>query len=208
MRKSWKAWSGTLAISAISALLLTLPLAAQQTAKEAEQGAANPAEYQKRLKPEDKFEILGRFAGTWQGNLKAWLHGSPPREAAVKDTLEAKWILNDRFLDTHFTTELGPEVSRGRVTMGYNGATRQFYRIFLADWDPRGTLSTGAYIRSKNALVFQGMEHDPVSGDSFEKRDVFTFVDKDKIFYEQFYSFADGSEIKVIEGHYTRVTGK
>lgn len=202
MRKLWRVWScGTFA----AALLLALPGAAQQTSKEAEQGAANPADYQKLLRPDDKFEILNRLAGSWQGTLKVWLHGTPPKEASIKETLEAKWILNDRFLDTQFTVDFGEGIGKGRVTMGYNAALKQFYRVFLGDWDPRGTLSTGHYIRSRNALVFHGMEHDVASGDSFEKRDVFTFVDKDKIFYEQFYRFADGSEIKSIEGHYTRV---
>ena len=41
------------------------------------------------------------------------------------------------------------------------------------------------------------------------KRDVFTFgPDKDKFHYEQYYRFADGSEVKPLEGDYTRVKEK
>lgn len=202
MRNCWKAWCG------IAALLLTLPLSAQQTAKEAELEAGPAEEYKKHLSPPDKFEILGRFVGTWEGTFTAWTHGTPPKQVPMKETLEAKWILKDQFLDTHFSMQFPGNVNQGRVTMGYDGAKRHFYRVFLVDYDPRGTFSTGYYIRSKNALVFHGVENDPVSGDTFTKRDVFTFLDKDKIAYAQFYSFADGSEVKVIEGHYTRVSGK
>ena len=69
-----------------------------------------------------------------------------------------------------------------------------------------GTFSTGIYIRKQNSIVFRGTELDPVSGDSFERREVFTFgPDKDKIHYQQFYVFADGTEIKPVEGYYVRV---
>jgi hypothetical protein len=202
MRNFWKAWCG------VAALLLTLPLSAQQTAKEAEREAGTPDEYKKILSPADKLEILGRFAGTWEGTFTAWTYGTPPKPVPMKETLEAKWLLKDRFIDTQFSMQFPENASQGRVTMGYDGAKRYFYRIFLVDYDPRGTFSTGHYIRSQNALVFHGVEEDPVSGDSFTKRDVFTFHDKDKIGYAQYYIFADGSEIKVIEGHYTRVSGK
>jgi hypothetical protein len=214
MRNFWKTLSraAILAMPAIPAIfaatLLALPLAAQKTADEAKKNPVNPAEFERLVRPEDKFEILGRFAGTWEGELKAWLETQPPQQVTINEMLDTKWILNDRFLETHFSFTIGEMTNKGRVTMGYNGATKQFYRIFLGDWDPRGTFSTGVYIQSRNALIFRGMEHDPTTGDSFEKRDVFTFIDKDKISYEQFFRFADGSELKSVEGHYTRVTGK
>lgn len=195
-------------IAAMIASLWALPLAAQQTAHE---GAAEPdpkVDFQALLRPPEKFEILGRFVGTWEGTFKVWMHGDPPPVTSMKDTIEATWVFGDSFLDSHFTNVLNEKSLKGRVTMGYHAGRKHFYRIYLADWDPRGTYSAGHYIRSKNALVFKGMEDDPHTGDSFEKRDSFTFVDKNKIFYEQFYAFADGSEVKVMEGHYTRVPGK
>lgn len=189
-------------------IAFVLPLAAQQTVKEAEKDTADKAAFSRLIRPEDKMEILGRFVGTWEGTFNILMHGTPPVAATMKDRLEAKWILGDSFIDTEFTSEFRTNKTKGRVTMGYNGGKKHFYRIFLADWDPRGTYSTGHYIRSRNALVFKGSEDDPLTGDSFEKRDSFTFVDKDKIYYEQFYTFADGSEVRVMEGHYIRVSGK
>lgn len=201
MRKSWKMWLGT------AALLAALPLGAQQTAKEAEQHAAPPQEYDKILKPAAENEILGRFVGKWNANLSVLVYGSPPREVTMKDTFDARWILNDRFVEADYSYDLvGAGVSNGKIIMGYNGATKEFFRNFLIDWDSRGTFSDGVYIRSKNALVFRGEENDPITGDSFEKREVFTFgPDKDKFYYEQFYRFADGSELRVMWGDYIRV---
>lgn len=205
MKKCWKTLAAT-AIVAASACVL--PLAAQQTVKEAEKDTADKAAFRKLVRPDDKFEILSRFVGTWEGTFKAMLHGEPPVEAKMTDRLETKWIMNETFVETDFLSQLNEVTMKGRVTMGYNGGKKHFYRIFLADWDPRGTYSVGHFIRSKNALVFKGTEDDPLTGDSFEKRDAFTFVDKDKIYYEMFYTFADGSEVRVMEGTYHRVTGK
>ncbi|HEX7185756.1 MAG TPA: DUF1579 family protein [Thermoanaerobaculia bacterium] len=202
MRKFLKVWFG------VAALLVALPLAAQQTAKEAERHAGNPMDYDKILKPADMHEILGRFVGTWNTTLKALVYGVPLRETTMKDTFVAKWILDERFIELEYTYDLGVEggVSKGKVIMGYNGATKQFFRHFFIDWDSRGTFSDGVFIRSKNALVFEGKEHDPITGDTFVKRDVFTFgPDKDKFHYEQYYRFADGSEVKPLEGDYIRV---
>ena len=192
----------------LAMIAVVLPLAAQQTVKEAEKDTADRAAFTRLIRPEDKMEILGRLVGTWEGTFNILMHGTPPVASTLKDRLETKWILGDSFVDTDFTTEHKTSKTKGRVTMGYNGGKKHFYRIFLADWDPRGTYSIGHYIRSRNALVFKGSEDDPLTGDSFEKRDTFTFVDKDKIYYEQFYTFADGSEVRVMEGHYIRVSGK
>lgn len=198
-----------LAIAATAALTaFVLPLSAQQTATEGEKDTADKPAFLKLVRPADKLEILGRFVGTWEGTFKVMLHGTPPVEATMKDRLEAKWILGDSFVETDFAGGFNTITLKGRVIMGYNGGRKHFYRMFLGDWDPRGTYSIGHFIRSRNALVFKGSEDDPLTGDSFEKRDAFTFVDKDKIFYEQFYTFADGSEVKVMEGHYMRVGEK
>lgn len=190
-------------LSALTLFLLVLPLSAQQTAKEAEKPVGGSLEVQKELMPPEMYAILGQLAGTWRADLKVLLNGSPPRETRMTDKLEAKWILGEKFLESHFNNGF----VEGKIIMGYNGVTREFFRYLMDTVDPRGIFSRGVYVRSKNALVFRGEENNPVSRDTFIKRDVFTFgPDKDKFHYEQFYGFADGSEIKVIEGYYTRVS--
>lgn len=203
MRKSWNVWLGA------AALLLALPLTAQQSAKEAEKEAGTIEQYEKILRFSGNHEILRRLEGTWQANnLKGTAYGTPLREVLVKDTLESKMILG-AFLETDFAMDIGGTgegVAKGKIIMGYDGAEKHFFRLYMNEGDPRGTWSTGVHLRAKNALIFRGIEHDPVSGDKFDKREVFTFgPDPEKITYEQFYGFADGSELKVLEGTYTRV---
>ena len=201
MRKSWKVWVG------VATLLGAMPLAAQQTVKEAEKEAGTPEQYEKLLKPADKHEILGRLVGSWKGDLKVLLYGTPS-EAIMPEELEAHWILKDNFIEMNATQHIRDAVVQAKILLGYNGSIKKFYQLYLTDGEPRGTYSQGVLLRSQNALVFRGIEEDPVSGDAFERRDVYTFVDKDKIKYELYYTFVDGSEMKPIDGYLTRVKDK
>jgi hypothetical protein len=198
MRKSWKALVGA------AALLAATPLMSQQTAKEAEKEAGSSAEYEKILKPADKHEIMGRFVGTWKGDFKVLLYGSPS-EATMTHEMRGQWILKDNFLEIDTKQDIKGSILTTKTLIGYNGSWKRFYHLFLTDGEPRGTYSLGVLFRAKNALVFTGMEDDPISGDAYERRDIYTFVDKDKIGYQLIYRFLDGSEIKVVDGFYTRV---
>lgn len=200
MKKFWQVWMG------VAALLVAGSAAAQQTAKEA--GPMGDASvYDKFLRPGDNHKILERFVGTWKGDLKALLHGTPPKEVPMQETLEARWILDGRFLETQFTFQINGEKIQGETIMGFNGGNQKFTRLYISAVDVRETFSHGVYIRAKDTLVFRGLEHDPVTGDDFERRDVYLFgPDKNKIGYERIYNMADGSDIKVVEGTYTRVT--
>jgi len=198
MRNSWKA------LVSAALLLAATPLMSQQTAKEAEKEAGNGEQYEKLLKPADKHELMGRFVGTWKGDFKVLLYGTP-NEAAMTHDMIGKWILKDNFLEIDINQDIKGSKLTTKTLIGYNGSWKRFYHLFLTDGEPRGTYSLGVLLRSKNALVFTGPEDDPISGDSYERRDIYTFVDKDKIGYQLIYRFVDGSEIKVIDGFYTRV---
>lgn len=198
MKKCWNIWLGA------AVLLAALPLGAQQTAKEAEREAGTYEQYDKLLRRSGHHDILARLEGTWQGTHKVLLYGG--RVTVLKDTLETKGILNGNFFETDYTTDIEGSVARGKVIMGYNGADKEFYRLYMNEGEPRGTWSTGVHVKSKDELVFRGIEHDPVSGDKFEKFEIFTFgPDKDKVRYVMSYTFADRSEITVVDGTYTRV---
>jgi len=199
MRTFWKAWIG------VAALLVATPLLAQQSAKEAEKEAGNPAEYEKVLKPADKHEVLNRLVGSWKGEFKVLIYG-PVKEATMTQDFVGQWILKDNFLEIDFNQDIRGSKLKAKVLMGYNGAWRRFYQLYMTDGEPRGTYSKGVFLKAKNTLLLTGTEDDPISGDSYERLDFFNFQDnKDKIGYQLVYRFADGSEMKVADGTYTRV---
>jgi hypothetical protein len=198
MKTSWKAWIG------VAALLVAAPLLAQQSAKEAEKEAGNPAEYEKILKPADKHEILNRLAGTWKGEFKVLIYG-PQKEATMTQDFVGQWILKDNFFEIDLNQDIRGSKLKAKILLGYNGAWRRFYQLYMTDGEPRGTYSKGVFLKAKNTLLFTGTEDDPISGDSYERLDFFNFLDKDKIGYQLVYRFADGSEMKVADGTYTRM---
>jgi hypothetical protein len=201
MRKSWRA------LMSAAALLVALPLAAQQTAKEAQREAGSADQYDKLLRRSGHHDILARLEGNWQGtNMKVLVWGTPFRETVMTDTLNVKLIFNGNFLEAEEVSNIEGQVGRSKIIMGYNGADKEFYRLYMNEGEPRGTWSTGVHLRARDALIFNGTEHDPVSGDKFTKREIFDFgPDKDEFGYELIYVFADGSEMKVVEGVYKRV---
>lgn len=200
MKKSWKIWLPA------ALLLAALPLAAQQTAKEAEKEAGTGEQYDKLLRRTGHHDILARLEGSWQGSMKVLVWGPPPRETVMSDTLDVKLIFNGNFLEAEQTSNIEGNKFRSKIIMGYNGADKEFYRLYMNEGEPRGTWSTGVHLRGRDALIFNGNEHDPVSGDKFTKREIYDFgPNKDEIGYELSYVFADGSEMKVANGVYKRV---
>lgn len=200
MKKSWKIWLPA------ALLLAALPLAAQQTAKEAEKEAGTGEQYDKLLRRTGHHDILARLEGSWQGSMKVLVWGPPPRETVMSDTLDVKLIFNGNFLEAEQTSNIEGNTFRSKIIMGYDGADKEFYRLYMNEGEPRGTRSTGVHLRARDALIFNGNEHDPISGDKFTKREIFDFgSNKDEFGYELSYVFADGSEMKVATGVYKRV---
>jgi hypothetical protein len=201
-RMSW------IAAALATAVLSLHPAAAQKSAKEAEK-PQNAADYTKLL-PGENHKHLSLFAGKWEATLKIWGHGTPPPESSMRQTMDARWILRDNWLQTDFTHQFANSdaLFTGHIFRGYNGATENFVAILMSDGDVRETVSTGTYDPAKKTFVFKGPEKDPVTQDTFYRKETYTFVDADHYRYELSYIYQDGSETKAAEGTFTRVKGK
>lgn len=195
-----------IAITGVVAVLSLQPLAAQKSAKEAER-TQNPEDYSMLL-PGENQKLLDPFVGKWQATLRTWGHGTPPPESSLKQTMDSKWVLNGNFLQTDFTTQFaGSEhVFQGIIYRGYNPADKHHVAILLSNGDARETVSTGSWDAAAKTFTFQGTEKDPHLGDAFVRKEVFRFEKPNEYFYQLFYVFKDGSEIKAAEGTFKRVS--
>jgi Protein of unknown function (DUF1579) len=194
--------------AALTAAVLSLhPAAAQKSAKEAEK--PQNGDYSALLRG-PKHDALTQFEGTWQTTLRIWGHGTPPPESKMEQTVTARWILRNNWLQTDFTQKFPPnnEPFTGHVFRGYNGATENYVAILMSDGDVRETVSTGTYDPAKKMFVFVGPEKDPVTQDTFQRKEIYTFLDGDSYKYELIYVFLDGSDVKAAEGLFTRVKDK
>ena len=125
--------------------------------------------------------------------------------------LEGKWVYGERFVEATFFRrgdqgpfERAPVEIHSIYYLGYDTYKKQYYNIFLGDEDVIPLTSSGSYDPEKKTLTFVGTEHDPITGDSFTKYEIFTLPGGDEIGYELRYGFADGSTITAGKGTYRR----
>jgi hypothetical protein len=197
----------------ISAALLILshPVLAQRTAKEAET-VQKKADYQKAFGDRTMHHLLDPFVGTFEATLKTWGHGTPPVEGMIKQTVTSHWAY-DAFLVSEVKTRLGrnekqmaPATFDEVIYRGYNPGDKRFSSFRISQGDPREFPGYGRYDEAAKSFTFEGSEKDPVTGDSFVKREVYKVVSNDRIELTVFYRFQDGSEVKAVEGPFLRVT--
>jgi hypothetical protein len=188
------------------AVSATVPLAAQKSAKEAEAFKPDPAKLDKVMDVTAQHKILDQLAGSWKGDIKVYLHGTPAVEVKATDDNRTQWTLADTWLqsDTHLKLPGSPDMT-WRMLMSYNPAFKHYVRITLAAGDPRETVSTGTYDATTKTFTFVGRERSAVTGDDFKRREVIKILGPGKYSWEIWYGFADGSELRAFTGIYTRL---
>jgi hypothetical protein len=187
-------------------LLLPLALAAQKSAKEAEQ-PENPKLYRPYLTPGEQHKTLEPFVGSWKAVLKVWGPGSPPIENKIEQTMETRWALNGNFLQSDVTIKsLGRGLTRNlQVFRGYNSAFKRYTAYQMSNVDVRDIVYSGSYDAATRTFTFKGEEKDPVRNDAWVRKEVFTLQDRDHFRLETFLIFQDGSEAKIADGVFERV---
>jgi hypothetical protein len=194
-----------IAITCVVAVLSLQPLAAQKNAKEAEK-PQNPEDY-KMLLPGENQKLLEPFVGKWEATLRTWGHGTPPPESSMKQTMDTRWVMDGYFLQTDFTSQsAGADAPfQGVIYRGYNPSLQHHVSIQLSNGDAREIVSAGSYDAATKTFTFQSQEKDPHLGDTFVRKDVYTFDGPDQLTYQLRFGFKDGSEIKAAEGTFKRV---
>ena len=194
------------ALLVLSLLWAPLPVGAQKTAADAARAREVDAEARAKnlADAQERYKVLDRFAGNWAGDFKV-VQGSPLKEVSVPGTLEAHWALDNKWLQSETNFQL-PEGAKFQNLsfFGYNSGAKQYKRFVLTSGDSREVLSTGTWDEASATFVFTGPMINPYSGDSFERRDTFRFLDADQIAYKIDFVFQDKTEIHVIEGTFKR----
>lgn len=197
-----------------------VPAHAQKSAEEAEPMPDFDA-YAPYRKPQPKHALLGALAGRWHCAMTVWLHGEPPPKATLDATLEGEWVFGDRFLriETHrkgvsHHFETMPLDIHGVYYFGYDTYEKAYFNVLLSEEDVIPIRSRGSWDEEARRLSFLTEEHDPVTGDTFRKWEIFTLPSADQaggrdpsaeaLGYELRYGFVDGSEIKAGECTFRR----
>jgi Protein of unknown function (DUF1579) len=193
----------------VTALILLIPIAlsAQKTADEARR-QPNPedvAKVRQLLALQDEHKLLGQLAGRWEGTLKTMMRGEAVKEISTPGTLDMRWILDGYFLQSDEAVQVAPDRTVSTLSfLGYNPALGHYHRTVMKAGDPREYVSTGTYDPATRSFTFTGREYNKINGDEFQRRDTFRLVGEDQLAYELTFVFSDRSELRAVQGTYTR----
>jgi len=194
------------ALLALSLLWAPRPAEAQKTATDAARSREVDAQERAKILAgvQERYKVLDRFAGSWTGDFKV-MQGSPLKEVSAPGTMEAHWALDNKWLQSETSFQLPEGAKFQNLSFsGYNSGARQYKRFVLTSGDSREVLSTGTWDEAAGTFVFTGPMINPYTGDTFERRDTFRFLDADQIAYKIDFVFQDKTEIHVIEGAFKR----
>lgn len=145
---------------------------------------------------------LAERVGTWTATVKMWMGPGEPQVGAGVTVYSM--ILGGRFLAEEVKSTIGDQPFEARGLTGYNGATKKFETAWV---DSMGTaISMGYGVRSADGKTLESKweMYEPMTRKTITMRSVDTTIDKDHFKFEMFGPGADGKEMKMMEGMYTR----
>jgi len=191
------------------ALLLSSPLAAQDTAT---QGSAAPAmtpgqqammeAYQKAGTPGAEHKRLAAMAGTYDLTVKAW-HAPDTPPTTDTGTATRKMILGDRVMVEEVTSQMMGQPYSGQGLHGFDNVTGKYW----STWSD--SMSTGLMVSEGNcdadmACTYTGTYHDPVTKQPQTSRMTTRWTGKDTEVFEMYAPGPDGKEAKMMEITYKK----
>ncbi len=222
--KSWKVLSAVCAMAVAGTLVM--PAAAQDKAKDAMKekgkeasdaakgmakegqkagaGAADqmmpmPAE----TTPGEHHARLAKMAGRWNVATKMWpAPGAPPMES--KGTAELKMIMDGRFLQEDFKSDMMGMPFSGMNIIGYDGFKKQYVSTWIDSMTTETVVSRGTCSDDGKVTTLEGMMTNPETKKAEKTRIVTTKVSDDQFTMEMFGPGPDGKDVKMMELQYTR----
>jgi Protein of unknown function (DUF1579) len=196
-----------LALTAVFGVLGALPAIAQKTSSEAarslEEEARDKAKAMEEI--EAHYKVIDLFAGSWTGTFKVVAQGMPPKELSVPATLESQWAFDHKWLQSVMFFDLGKDGAfRTTNFLGFNPGTHQLKSVSFTDGDPREMVEIGTWDEATKTLVFQGTMINYFTHDSFDRRETLKVLDADRFNYSLDFIFKDKTEIRAIDGVFTR----
>ena len=157
------------------------------------------AEMMKNTEPGEQHKLLDMFVGNWDIVVRFRYGGGPEREG--KAASAAKWILDGRFIQQDFTSQIG------QVTLQFVGFDNQKKKFFEVKMDNRDTgvlYTEGTASADGKTITNVGIRTDPMTGETNKLRTVTTIGDRDHYTVEWFLTGKDGKEEKTVTMIHTR----
>ena len=158
--------------------------------------------YQKLATPGEPHKLFASLAGTWTTKTKEWMEpGKPPTEST--GTAEMKMLLDGRFLQQEFTSQMMGQPFSGIGIDGYDKLRKRYVTTWI------DTMGTGIFQMEGTAsadgktITLKG-RHDEPGGGQMTHRAVWKIVDGNTQTFDMYGTHKHGKEMKMLEIAYTR----
>ena len=158
--------------------------------------------YQKLATPGEPHKLFASLAGSWTTKTKEWMEpGKPPTEST--GTAEMKKLLDGRFLQQEFTSQMMGQPFSGIGIDGYDNLRKRYVTTWI------DTMGTGIFMMEGTAsadgktITLRG-QHDEPGGGHMMHRAVWKIVDGNTQTFDMYGTHKHGKEMKMLEIAYTR----
>ena len=185
--------------------MLVAPTVLPAQATKASKPKLTPALEQARkyATPGEAHRLLEPIVGSFTTTAKYWL--IPGREPVrAEGTIESQWILDGRFVDFGYKTELFGEPYEGRARIGYDNYAKKYVATWVDTHSTSVLRLEGQCDAGCKTRTMETTFTDPVSAQPVKLRDVTTILDQTSFRYEAFLEFPGGQKLKQAEITATR----
>jgi len=158
--------------------------------------------YQKLATPGEPHKLFATLAGSWTTTTKEWMEpGKPPTEST--GTSEMKMVLDGRFLQQEFTSQMMGQPFSGIGIDGYDNLRKRYVTAWI------DTMGTGIFLMEGTAsadgktITLNG-RHDEPGGGHMTHRAVWKILDGNTQMFDMYGTHKHGKEMKMLEIAYTR----
>ena len=158
--------------------------------------------YQKLATPGEPHKQLASLAGSWITKTKEWMEpDKPPTEAA--GSAEMKMLLDGRFLQQDFTSEMMGQPYTGMGITGYDNLRKKYVSIWLDTMGTSPFMMEGTGSADGKTITLKGQHTEP-GGGKMTHRAVWKIVDSNTQTFDMYGAHHGTKETKVLEITYTR----
>jgi hypothetical protein len=141
------------------------------------------------------------LAGKWDVEVTYVIEG---KERKGKATCEAKWIMDGRFLQQDYKSNLMGKPYNVMQLLGYDNNKKKTIEIVINNLGTGVLHNEGSISNDGKTITNEGEHLDPRSDKMTKLRTVTTIIDQDHYTLEWFHTNADGKEEKSVSLKHTR----
>lgn len=154
--------------------------------------------------PDDHHKQMAKLVGEWDAASKFWMDPSQPAQES-KGTAVYKSILDGRYIEGDYTSEMMGMPFQGKMTWAFNKESGKYESTWIDNFGTGIAFSDdGAYDASTKTYTSNVSMWDSMSHQKMSSRETISVVDDNKHVMAMYGPGMDGKEMKMMEITYTR----